>query len=382
VDDFAFRRSSRYGTLLMDLEQRRVIDLLPDRSQDTLVQWLQCHPEVRIISRDRGGDYAAAARTGAPHAEQIADRFHLLLNAGEVLERSLTRQHSSLQEAARALGSVDAPRRTTKRAPADVRRRQERRAVRLARYEHVVALSREGVSAHQIAEEVGVARATIYRYLSAARFPEHISPQRPRQIDPYLPYLQERWNAGEHNALTLWREIHVQGYPAGVAQVRRLLTAWRTPPPAPGVPGSPLPAKEEAVSYSARQTRWLLTRAEANLSAREGVYLTILKRLCPEIAEAQRLLAAFHSLITERASTRWDCWLEQCELSGIAEFVRFAHGLRRDDAAVRAALRYPWSQGPVEGQVNRLKMLKRQMYGRAGFALLRRRMLAQPTLPP
>jgi transposase len=130
VDDFAFRRSSRSGTLLMDLEQRCVIDLLPDRSQETLVAWLQRHPDVRILSRDRGGDYAAAAHVGASHAEQVADRFHLLLNTGDVVERYWTRQHTSLQEAARALGAGDAPRRTTKRSPTDVRRRQERRAAR------------------------------------------------------------------------------------------------------------------------------------------------------------------------------------------------------------------------------------------------------------
>jgi transposase len=345
----------------MDLEQRRVIDLLPDRSQDTWVQWLQRHAEVRVISRDRSGDYAVAARTGAPQAEQIADRFHLLLNAGEALERYLTRQHGSLREAARTLSAVDAPRRTTKRAPADVRRRPARRAVRLARYEQVVALAREGVSAHQIAAEVGVARATIHRYLCAARFPERLPPQRPRQIDPYLPYLQDRWNAGEHKALTLWRAIHALGYPAGVAPVRRLVTAWRAPPPAPGVPGVPLPAKEEAVSYSVRQTRWLLTKTEAALSAREGIYLTALKQVCPQISEAQHLLATFHTLVTTRASAHLDCWLDRCERSDIAEFVRFARNLRRDDAAVRAALRSPWSQGPVEGQINRLKLLKRQM---------------------
>jgi transposase len=294
----------------------------------------------------------------------------------------LTRQHTSLREAAHALGAVDAPRRTTKRSPTDVRRRQERRAARLARYEQVRALSREGVSARQIAEETGVARATIYRYLTAARFPEHLSRQHERPIEPYISYLQERWNAGERHALTLWREIHAQGYPAGVAQVRRLVMAWRTPPPAPRVAGRPLPAKEEAISYSARQTRWLLTKPQADLSVREALYLTTLKQLCPAVAEAQRLLVSFHSLIAARACACLDGWLEQCEHSGIAEFVRFAQGLRRDDAAVRAALRYPWSQGPVEGQVNRLKLLKRQMYGRAGFALLRQRMLAQPALPP
>jgi transposase len=122
VDDVAFRRASRSGTLLMDLEHHRVIDRLPDRSQDTVAHWLCHHPAVRLISRDRGGDYAAAATTSAPQAEQIADRFHLLVNAGEVMERYLTRQHASLREAARALGPPDARRRTSKRAPADEHR--------------------------------------------------------------------------------------------------------------------------------------------------------------------------------------------------------------------------------------------------------------------
>ena len=382
VDDFAFRRASRYGTILMDLEQRRVIDLLPDRAQDTFAHWLHSHPETRLLSRDRGGDYAAAATTGAPQAEQIADRFHLLVNAGEVMERYLTRQHGSLREAARLLGPLDAPRRTSKRTPVDEQRRQQRRAARKARYEQVVTLYQEGLSVHQIAAEVGLARATIHRYIRAACFPERMPPLRPRQIDPYIPYLEERWNAGEHNARTLWREIHAQGYPANIGQVRRLVKAWRTPAPAPGVAGQPRPAKDEAISYSPRQTRWLLTKADSALSTREVRYLELLKRLCPPVAEAQRLLLSFHALVAERAPTHLDAWLAQCAQSGIAEFVRFAHGVRRDYAAVRAALCYPWSQGPVEGQVNRLKLLKRQMYGRAGFPLLRRRMLSATASSP
>jgi transposase len=386
VDDFAFRRASRYGTILLDLEQRRVIDLLPDRAQETCAQWLHGHPETRLLSRDRGGDYAAAATAGAPQAEQIADRFHLLVNAGEVMERFLTRQHVSLREAAHTLGPVDAPRRTSKRTPVDEQRRQERRAARKARYEHAVALHQEGLSVHQIAAEVGLARATIHRYIRAACYPERMPPLRPRQIDPYIPYLQDRWNAGEHNPRTLWREIRAQDYPANIGQVRRLVKAWRTPAPAPGVAGQPLPAKDEAISYSPRQTRWLLTKADAALSTREARYLELLQRLCPQVAEAQRLVRSFHSLVrsfhslvAERDATRLDSWLAQCEQSDIAEFVRFAHGVRRDYTAVRAALCYPWSQGPVEGQINRLKLLKRQMYGRAGFPLLRRRMYYQPS---
>ncbi len=334
------------------------------------------------MSRDRGGDYAAAASTSAPQAHQIADRFPLLRNASEVMERSLTHQQVSLREAARALGPVDAPRRPSKRTPADEHRRQERRAARKARYEHAVALHLQGLSVHQIAPEVGLARATMHRSIRAACFPERMSPRRPRQIDPSIPYLQDRWNAGEHHPRTLWRDLHARGSPANSRQVRRLVNAWRSPAPAPRVAGQPRLASDEAVSYSSRQTRWLLTKAEGDLTARERSYLTTRKRRSPPIAEAQRLLTSLHTLLAEHAPTRLDGWLEHGERSGIAECIRFAQGLRRDDAAVRAALGHPWSQGPVEGQVNRLKLLKRQMDGRASFPLLRQRVLATPALSP
>src|SRR5262249_33690791 len=130
VDDFAFRRGATYGTLLLDLERRQVIDLLPERSEVVFAQWLRAHPQVRLISRDRAGDYAAGATVGAPQAHQIADRFHLLVNASEVLERCLTRHHASLREAARSLVPSDALARTTKRTPAERRRKEERHVAR------------------------------------------------------------------------------------------------------------------------------------------------------------------------------------------------------------------------------------------------------------
>ncbi|HEX4841369.1 MAG TPA: ISL3 family transposase [bacterium] len=379
VDDFAFRRSRAYGTVLLDLERHRVIDLLPDRSQLTFAQWLQQHPEVRVISRDRGGDYAAGASLGAPQAEQIADRFHLLQNAGEVLERCLTRHHAALTQAARALVPADAAPRSTKRTPAEARHQQERRSARYELYVRVVALHQQGVSSVQIAKQLGLARGTVLRYLRAASFPELAARPRPRQIDPYLPYLRERWNAGEHNARALWREIRAQGYGAGDEQVRRVVNAWRTDPHSHGNQPTVAAglAKAEVTTYSARKTRWLLWKPVSELREGEARYVAALKDLCPQIAEAQDLLERFHTLVTERHPDRLDPWLDECAQSGISELVGFAQGLRRDYAAVKAALRYDWSQGPVEGHVNRLKTIKRQMYGRAGFALLRRRVLAE-----
>jgi transposase len=383
VDDFALRRGQTYGTMLVDLEHHRVVDLFPARSEVSFAQWLRQHPGVQFITRDRAGDYAAGAALGAPAAEQIADRFHLLVNAGDVLERCLTHYHASLREAAQRSASADAvPRATTKRWPADIRRKQDRRAAREQHYHQVVALTQQGVSAHEIARRLGIARQTVAKFLRVAAFPDIALHARPRRLDRYLPYLRERWNAGEHNVRQLWREIREQGYPSSDIGVRRLVSTWRTQAPQPGVAGEPLQAKEELVSYSVHQTRWLLWKAPEELSVHEADYVATLKQLCPPIAEAQRLLIAFRALLSTRQEQHLDPWLEQCEQSGIADLVGFARRLRRDYAAVVASVRYAWSQGPIEGHITRLKMLKRQMYGRASFPLLRRRVLSDPAHPP
>jgi transposase len=315
------------------------------------------------------------ATLGAPQAEQIADRFHLLVNAGEVLDRCLTRYHARLREATLCSAPAEAVPRATKGSRADTRRKQERHAAREQHFQHVVTLAQQGVSAHQIARRLGIARQTVAKFLRVAAFPEIALHARPRRIDAYLPYLRERWNAGEHNVRQLWREIQAQGYPYSDIAVRRVVSTWRAPAPQPGVAGIPLPAKEEVLYYSTRKTRWLLWKAEEELSKREGAYVTALKQLCPPVAEAQRLLTTFRAILTQRCRDQLEPWLQQCEQSGISALVGFARGLRADEAAVRAALRSDWSQGPIEGQVNRLKLLKRQMYGRATFDLLRQRVL-------
>ena len=388
VDDFAFRRGRTYGTVLVDLEHHQVIDVLSERSQMGFARWLQRHPEVHVISRDRGGDYAAAATFAAPAALQVADRFHLLANTGEALERCLTRYHVPLREAARLLADDEAPMRTTKRTPTEQQLQRERRGARLERYEQVVALAEQGMSAHHIALHLRMARGTVLKYLRTSSFPEQVSRPRPRLIDPYVPYLHERWTAGEHSARVLWREIREQGFAASDVHVRRLVAGWPSSPvPSPtqgteGTVGSPMPTKPEVVYYSVHKTRWLLMKPASDLSATESAYLTALTRLCPHIADAQQLVRSFHRILTERTPHQLLPWLERCERSGIAELVGFAQGLRRDYAAVEAAVCSPWSQGQTEGQINRLKLLKRQMYGRAGFDLLRRRVLRQQACAP
>jgi transposase len=178
--------------------------------------------------------------------------------------------------------------------------------------------------------------------------------------------------------------MRAQGYSAGEDQVRRVVNAWRTDQhnhgnqPTIAAP----PAREEVPASSVRKTRWLLWKPGSDLTDREARSVSALTGLCPPIADAPELLTTFRALVTERRPEHVDLWLEQCERSDISELVGFAQGLRRDYAAVKAALRYEWNQGCAEGEVKRLKTLKRQMYGRAGFALLRRRVLTPPARAP
>jgi transposase len=406
VDDFARRRGQTYGTVLVDMETRRPIDLLPDRTAATLAAWLRHQPQVAIVSRDRAGAYADGIRQGAPDAIQIADRFHLSRNAGEVLERVLTRHHAALRAAAAAVDRAVAVRNTAEPGPplsvpaaplasatGDGNRptrpptraeqdRQARHARRHARYDEAMALHKVGVGPATIARKVGVTRQTVWRWLRVGAFPVR-APQAPRarMIAPYEPYLRERWQAGCQNARQLWREVQAQGFVGGKESVRRLVVTWRTVPAHPGPPRRHVPEVAQAVPppptrpRSPRQARWLLLRTDDQLSPELQAYRAALLATEPAIVEAQVLTAEFCRLVRERDAAAFTAWLQGAQRSGLPEMREFARVLERDRAAVENALRYAWSNGQTEGQINKLKLLKRSMYGRANFDLLRRRVL-------
>jgi len=198
IDDFSFRRGKKFGTLIIDLQTHEVLDVLPDRTAETSASWMAEHPEVEIISRDRGGDYAAAARTSAPQATQIADRFHLLKNLGTVLEGMLAR-HLAAHRNAQAEKYVRTPledassRQPPKQDPKEAHQSQAKREERLAKYKQVVALRKLGLSQTTIANQIGISHATISRWLIDGAFPEQKPRPRKSYLDSYLPFLYERW---------------------------------------------------------------------------------------------------------------------------------------------------------------------------------------------
>ncbi len=391
IDDFALRRGRTYGTVLVDLERHAVVDLLPDRDADSVARWLAAHPGVAIVSRDRSGVYADGARRGAPEAIQVADRWHLLKNVGDALEQVLGRQRDALR-AALAPAPADAPNpegtglgaatppgpsaatseplsATPPRVPpADARR------ARLDKEVH--DLRGQGLSLSAIGRQVGLTRVTVRKYLRAANCPVR-SARRTQlpALGQHEAYLRERWAAGCDNAAVLWRELRARGFPGSAGTVRRSLGAWRTAPrrvgrQRRGSTGPPAPRPP-----APKQVRWWLLLPPERRTARQQAYLDRLLVGSPPLQAAAELARDFGRLLRARDPAALEPWLVRAEASELPESAACATRLRQDGAAVTAALTLPWSNGQTEGQVTRLKLLKRQTYGRAKVDLLRRRVL-------
>ncbi|MDQ5827778.1 MAG: ISL3 family transposase [Chloroflexota bacterium] len=374
VDDWSWCKGRRYGTILVDLEQHRPVDVLPDRTAASLAAWLTAHPGVEIISRDRGGAYADGARQGAPQALQVADRFHLVKNIGDCLEHLLHRKHADLRRAAQAAatpGASSTPDVTTLPAPTGGRGQRQAQPVvptrRQQRYADIQQLHAQGMSIHGIARTLHLARNTVRSSLRADECPPAVPPVRASLLTPYEPYLWQRWQAGCHNAIQLWHEIKPQGFRGGISIVKDRVAPWRTQS-----------ALRRMQRWSPRHTMWLLRQPATALQPQETAYIAALVTRCPDIAQAQRLTREFIAMVHARDSAALVEWLHRADASAIREFQGFAGGIRRDYTAVEAALTLEWNNGVVEGHVNRLKLLKRQGYGRASLDLLRQRVLHTP----
>src|ERR1039457_1536917 len=231
VDDWAWRKGQRYGTILVDLEAHTPIDLLPDRSTDSLAAWLQLHPGAEVVSRDRGGIYADGATRGAPQAIQVADRFHLLCNLTSAVERVLEQQRTALAKAIVPVTPEPTPPPTDSSPKARSRLdqdREDRRQHRVDRYNEVVDLHRQGMSQQAISLTLHIQRKTIRRFLRAGRYPERATPhRRPPGINKFQEFLLRRWSEGCHNATKLWHESQDQGYTGGRSRMAKIAATPR-----------------------------------------------------------------------------------------------------------------------------------------------------------
>jgi transposase len=358
--------------------------LLEDRKGETLRDWLKEHPEIEIISRDRAGAYRSGAESGCPNAIQVADRFHLVQNLAGALEDFFSEHPSELKavsappplperEVFQAIVSVPPP----EREKADIIHSRACRARRLINYEQTHELYREGWDKLSIARHLGISIKTLDRFLQQPAFPERQESQtrgRSRCLEPYKNYLLERWNSGCYEGKLLWREVSARGCTASYNSVARFLRCLKAAGGTQKSNGTKV-ILSRTLQLTARRAAWLLVRHRENLSSDETDLFARLKSNNSLFEETLLLSEELLVMIRDRKPEEFDSWLERAGKIASRAFVRFVNGLVFDYQAVRAALTLPWSNGKVEGQVNRLKMLKRQMYGRASFSLLSQRIL-------
>jgi transposase len=372
VDDFALKRGHHYGTVLIDCETGAPLELLEGRDATTLADWLTAHPGVEVICRDRSGAYAEGARTGAPDAIQVADRFHLWQNLAKAVERCVAAHRACLREPEpepNAEPTEPDPKPPTE--PAQTIPEPTGKFAERTRRHHAMVheLLAEGHPIRAIARHLGWGRHTVQRYARADTWQELVDGrwQAPRasMLDAFKPHLHQRVDDGCDNLAQLYREICGLGYTGSYSTVRDYLAEQR-PAKAP-LTAPPPPTVREV-------TGWL-TRRPDSLTEDERPQLKALLDRCPELHAAYGHVRAFAAMLTQLTGQNLPRWINDVRTAELPGISSFASGLEQDFDAVLQGLTSRWNSGPVEGRVNHIKMIKRQMFGRAGLPLLRKRVL-------
>lgn len=356
IDDWAWRRNQRYGSIICDLEKRRVVSLLPDREPATAQAWLSGHPTIAVVARDRGGGYGEAATKALPHAVQVADRWHLIENASRAF---LDAVRKSMRQIRSVIGATTInPRLLT----AAERLQYEGYLRREQANAAILALAKEGVPLKQIARQTGHSRGLVRQVVRGGR--NDVFRIRQSSLDPYLPWLDEQWATGCRNGAELWRRLRARGFRGSL----RVVTEWAT--------RRRRAEKADAENLqripSARTIARLMTSGRDRLSKAETVTVAALEAGLPALVEARELIASFQAMIRHKTVAGLTPWIERARASLVSSF---ANGVTKDEAAVRAAITMPWSNGQTEGQITRLKLVKRQMYGRGKIDLLQARLI-------
>ena len=387
IDDWAFGKGRDYGTIIVDHETGKAIDVLAKRDCKTVKEWLEKHPTVEIVTRDRFGNYQEAITQALPEAVQIADRWHLLRNLREAVERYLVKHYQTVRQL--LLHSFQGDEKQVQATVAIKHRRYApgpgrdalhavRTEEREALFTAVKARLAQGIYTTDVAKEFNLSRRTVSKWLHCDTLPADTRGRFKQKclIDDYVPYLRERIQAGCTNKSLLWREVVEQGF----AGTRSLVGRWIRQNYNANVKTaeSPVCKKTKAAAPCPRELAWLLIRRRDELEEEQKQLVNLLLQ-DDSLVEVRKLAHQFIQIVRNGLSDKWSSWLESCYGSSIQELKNFANGLERDRAAVYEAICQPWSNGRTEGYVNKLKFLKRQGYGRASFGLLRLRVLLVDT---
>jgi transposase len=356
IDDWAWRRNHRYGTIICDLERRRIVALLPDREIATVQAWLADHPGISVVSRDRGGGYGEAASKALPHAVQVADRWHLMENASAAFLGTVRKSMTSIRS---AIGATTLnPELLTcaeKLQYEGYLRREETNAV-------ILKLADEGVAIKDIVRRTGHSRKLVRQVIRGER--TDVFRVRQSSLEAYLPLLDELWSSGLRNGAELWRRLKTKGFRGPLRVVSEWATRRRRAERASDQQLQKVPP--------ARKIARMMTAARDHLSKADTVVIAAIEAGVPMLVKARGLIDRFHAMIRRKAAPDLEPWITDADTSLLASF---ASGIRRDLAAVRAAIVEPWSNGQTEGQITKLKLVKRQMYGRGKLDLLQARLI-------
>ena len=356
LDDFAWRRNHRYGTIVCDLERRRTVRLLPDREPSTSEAWLRHHPSIRIIARDRGGGYGEAASRALPEAMQVADRWHLMENASAAFLEAVRRSMRQIRTAVGAtIVNPDLLTSAERLQYEGYLRREETNA-------SVLALFKQGMPLRQIASKTGHSRKLVRSVARGER--SDVFRTRESSLEAHLPWLNAQWESGARNATALWRKLKRQGFRGSLRVISEWATRRRRAEKADAETLTRVP--------SARTIARLMTISRDNLSNAETLIVAAVEEGVPSLVDAREIIADFHWMIRKKEQTPLASWLERAATSPVASFCA---GVRKDEAAVRAAITSHWSNGQTEGQITKLKLVKRQMYGRGKIDLLQARLI-------
>jgi transposase len=355
IDDWAWRRNQRYGTIICDLERRKTIALLPDREPATVQAWLSDQPQITIVARDRGGSYALAAAKALPSATQVADRWHLMENASHAF---LDAVRKSMRQIRSAIGAAtinpDLLTAAERIQYEGYLRREEANAV-------IHGLARDGSAIKEIVRRSGYSRSLVRKVLRGQR--SDVFRVRESSLELHLQWLDAQWAAGQRNATELWRRLKRHGFRGCL----RVVSEWATR-------RRQAEKTDNALTRapSARTIARLMTVGRDDLSKAETVTIAAIEDGVPLLVEAREIVAAFQSMVRKKALADLEPWLAQTRSSLVNSF---ANGIIKDKAAVSAAITSPWSNGQTEGQITKLKLVKRQMYGRGKLNLLQARVI-------
>ena len=356
IDGWAWRRNQRYGTSICDLERRRTIAPLSDREPTTARAWLAAQPQIAAVARDRRGGYALAAAAALPKATQVADRWHLMENASRAFLDAVRRSMQQIRSVVGAVTVDVALLTAAERIQYDgYLRREEANAA-------ILRLRADGMPIKAIVRRTGHSRGLVRKVVRGER--TDMFRTRESALEVHLPWLEEQWSAGLRNGAELWRRLRKHGFRGSLRVVTEWATRRRRTERAPTGPLGRAP--------SARTVARLMSVGRDGLSRSETLTVAAIETGVPLLVEARELIASFQGMIRKRAAAELGAWIAQAQSSLVASF---ATGIMKDEVAVTAALNLAWSNGQTEGQITKLKLVKRQMYGRGKIDMLQARMI-------